>query len=271
LDYKLGHAPSGVAIDLFQKANIARSEATDDIPGLRPVTDFYEKVVPGSQYGPLALPLGGLFAGSLYHYGKVLGDRYSTPQLRESAARIFAREGDEVALRFFNKSSPIAKGLLIGFAAMLPFIPGMLGSRKTADEQRAIYSGEQPVPVRAGRWWDLGSTPWGGSRIKEWRPHWSVLWKTQAEKKSLYGSEDEYWSHHPVLHPLDYLSDPYYLEKRNYEDRPYPITSPAFSNVPLVGPLLAATIGKLVKPPVLDAYRRVGSEELFSVLHTARA
>ena len=32
------------------------------------------------------------------------------------------------------------------------------------------------------------------------------------------------------------------------KDRPYPITSPAFSNVPLVGPILAATIGKLVKP-----------------------
>jgi hypothetical protein len=46
------------------------------------------------------------------------------------------------------------------------------------------------------------------------------------------------------------LKDPYYLERLHYKDRPYPITSPAFSNVPLIGPLLAATIGKVVKPVI---------------------
>ena len=71
-----------------------------------------------------------------------------------------------------------------------------------------------------------------------------------VEQASLYGSEDEYWSQHPLVHPLRWLKDPYALEREHYQDRPYPITSPAFSNVPLIGPLLAATIGKLIKPPV---------------------
>jgi hypothetical protein len=96
----------------------------------------------------------------------------------------------------------------------------------------------------------VGSTAFEGSRIKEWRPHWSILHKSRAEDAALYGSEGEKWKHNPVLHPVRYLRDPYYLEEKHYRDRPYPVSSPAFTNVPLVGPLLAATIGKFVKPPV---------------------
>lgn len=99
---------------------------------------------------------------------------------------------------------------------MLPFIPGMIGSRKKGDELRDIYSGVEPVPVHAGRWWEVGSTAFEGSRIKEWRPHWSILHKTHAEDAALYGSEAEKWKHNPVLHPIRYLRDPYYLEKKHY-------------------------------------------------------
>jgi len=142
------------------------------------------------------------------------------------------------------------KGAAIGLALTLPFLPGMFGSRKTGSELRDIYSGEEPVPVKQGRWWELGSTPYEGGRIKAWRPHWSVLHKSRAEDISLYGSEKEKWAHNPLLHPIKWLRDPYYLEKLHYEDRPYPVASPAFTNVPLFGPLLAATIGRVIKPPV---------------------
>ena len=84
---------------------------------------------------------------------------------------------------------------------MLPFVPGMLGSRKKGGELRDIYSGVDPVPVRAGRWWEVGSTPFEGARIKEWRPHWSILHKSHAEDAALYGSEEEKWKHNPILHP----------------------------------------------------------------------
>jgi hypothetical protein len=251
LDYKLDHSPSNTVIDSLQALNLGRAKLTDKLPGARKVTDLYEDIVPGPQYGPLALPIGGAFAGGLYHFGKVLLDKYPHYSARVAGSRILAQEGDQTLFRFFNKSSPVAKGLIAGLALMLPFIPGMIGSRKTEEELKEIYSGEELVPIRAGRWWDLGTTPFEGSRIKEWRPHWSVLWKSQAEKKSLYGSEEEYWKHHPILHPISYLEDPYYLEKLHYQDRPYPISSPAFSNVPLIGPLLAATIGKIVKPPLM--------------------
>jgi hypothetical protein len=76
-----------------------------------------------------------------------------------------------------NLGTP-GKGAAIGLAAMLPFVPGMLGSRKKGNELRDIYSGEELVPIRSGRWWEVGSTAFEGARIKEWRPHWSILHKS---------------------------------------------------------------------------------------------
>lgn len=244
-DYLTHHVASDTAIDLYQRTRIAHAAVTDKFPGARRVTDAYERVVPGAQYSPLALPLLGVTAGAAVHFAKVVTGKFAgNVEARNLSARVF-----ESFLKP-NTRSPIGIGLIAGFAAMVPFIPGMLGSRKTARELRDIYSGEEPVPIRSGRWWDLGTTPWEGNRIKEYRAHWTVLHKSRAEKISLYGSEKEYWAHQPLLHPFRWMRDPYWLERKHYEDRPYPITSPAFSNIPLIGPLLAGTIGKLIKPPV---------------------
>jgi hypothetical protein len=63
--------------------------------------------------------------------------------------------------------------------------------------------------------------------------------------------------------------NPYALEDEHYEDRPYPISSPAFSDVPLVGPLLAATVGRVVKPPVYmheDEWKSGGDYRVGSAL-----
>jgi hypothetical protein len=261
LDYLTGHKVSDAAVSLPLKANVVRAELTDKLPGARGVTDFYSRVVPGPQYGPLALPAAGFFAGGLYHYAKVLKNAQTgkyADEIRKAGASLItpgvsAREAFTPGglIKFLkSEGSYPGKGLLLGFAAMLPFLPGMIGSRRRADELRDVYSGKEPVAIRSGRWWDLGSTPYEGARIKEYRPHWYQLFKSRSEIRSLYGSEEEYWSHNPVLHPFRWLRDPYYLEKRHYQDRPYPIASPAFSDVPLVGPLLAATIGKIFKPPV---------------------
>jgi hypothetical protein len=62
------------------------------------------------------------------------------------------------------------------------------------------------------------------------------------------------WDHNLLLHPIKYLRDSYWLEKKHYLDRPYPVTSPAFTDVPLVGPLLAATIGVLPGPVGVDPF-----------------
>lgn len=235
INYKLNNKPEEAVAGLPLKLNLLRAQLTDTIPGARKVTDFYESVVPGPQYGPLAIPIAGAVIGGFAHWAGV-------------ASGIKQFESFPVRRAAFRKSA--IAGALIGGVLALPFLPGMLGSRKTAPELERIYSGEEDVPIRAGRWWEIGSTPFQGGRIKYYRPHWYSLMQTKPEMVATYGSQEEYWAHHPLLHPIKYLRDPYWLEKKNYEDRPYPITSPAFSNVPLIGTFLAATIGKIVKPPV---------------------
>lgn len=259
LDYKTGHSISNTLVDIPLKANVARAELTDNIPGARSITDFYGKIIPGPQYGPLALPAMGAFLGGLYHYSKVFRGKYESVEkgadIRNAAASLLPDLSKLKEIKnlsglktYWKGMSAPAKGLSIGLGLMLPFVPGMLGSRKSARELRDIYSGDQDVPVRSGRWWSLGSSKLEGGRILAWRPHWSQLFKNRTNIKSLYGSEENYWSHTPFLHPIKFLKDPYYLEKLNEKSRPYPITSPAFTNIPLIGPLLAATIGKIVKP-----------------------
>lgn len=112
------------------------------------------------------------------------------------------------------------KGAVIGLSAMMPFLPGMLGSRRKGGELRDIYSGNEPVPIRASRWWEVGSTAFEGARIKEWRPHWSALHKSNAEDTALYGSEAEKWKRNPIQHPIRWLRDPYYLEERSHQVQP---------------------------------------------------
>jgi len=263
LDYQFGHIPSNTLINTALKANVMRADLADSVPGVRSMTRFYDQTVPGPQYGPVALPLAGAFAGGLYHYSKVLRGSYDklaktakeAIDLRNAGARVLPELKTLKAAHtaaglksLWKELGHPGKGFAIGLAAMLPFVPGMLFPRKTGDELRDIYSGVEPIPIRAGRWWELGSSAFEGGRIKEWRQHRSVLMKSHAHEASLWGSEKEYWAHNPLIHPFRWLRNPYALEEHNYEDRPYPVTSPAFTGVPLVGPMLAATVGRLVKP-----------------------
>ncbi len=155
----------------------------------------------------------GAFAGGLYHYAKVLGGKFASEDLRKASARIlpdmaelrkWAGTGKKfasvegVAEIWMHLGAP-GKGAAIGLAAMLPFLPGMFGSREKGNELRDIYSGLNEVPIRAGRWWEVGSTAFEGARIKEWRPHWIIFHKSHAEDAALYGSEEEKWKHNPIL------------------------------------------------------------------------
>lgn len=223
-DDKLGNKPSLTVGGLVAKSHILWAEETDKVPGARAVTDWYKNHVPGSQYGPLALPLLG----------------FSAVKTASWLGRITNHE--------LPKSITGAKGALVGLAPMLLLLPGMLGSRKTAEQLRSEYEGDTPVPVRSGRWWNLGSTPLEGNRIQYYRPNWYARMKAKPYDAATYGSTDEKWRHSPLFHPLRWLRDPYWLERAHSGDRPYPITSPAFSGVPIIGPILAATIGKVFKP-----------------------
>lgn len=125
---------------------------------------------------------------------------------------------------------------------MIEELPGikMLNLQDTSDE-RVEYWENGYDPVRKGRYWELNETPFVGGKIQYYKPN--ALRSAMADAKfsdSLYGSRKEYFS--------QMLNHNYY-DKKNYKDRPYLLTSSPFENVPLVGPLLSSTVGRVISPP----------------------
>jgi len=150
------------------------------LPGGRKVTEFYENTVPGPQYGPWHSPqpapcrwpaaLLARRARSVRHRGSPQSSSRLLPDVK--ALRTWAgTSGNKLAsveglAQIWKGLGTPGRGAAIGLVAALPFLPGMLGSRKTGNELRDVYSGLDAVPIRSGRWWELGSTPFEGARIK---------------------------------------------------------------------------------------------------------
>lgn len=146
-------------------------------------------------------------------------------------------------------------GAVAGLALVLPFLPGALLPEQSAEELRQIYSGEKEVPIRRGRWWEMGRTPWEGQNISYFRPHWYPLLMSDARDTAIYGERKS------AIEKFFLANFTYELERKNYYTRPYPITGTAFEDFPLISPILAATIGRIIKPPLTmheEEYMRDG-------------
>ena len=141
-------------------------------------------------------------------------------------------------------------GLVFGATALGHQIVtgGLFGSMESADELRDIYSGKQLVSVGKSRYWEAGGTPFGGSQTDYYRPHWYALQQSRVRETGIWGEDEDRYS--PVM-KFFLKNFTYSLEKQNYYDRPYPISGTAFSDVPIIGGLLATTIGRVIKPPKL--------------------
>lgn len=108
------------------------------------------------------------------------------------------------------------------------------------------------VPIRQGRFWPLGNTPFAGGKVQYYRPSWYRKLQAGAMFTSdTYGSPMEKFLYYNDISPLRPF-DPYRFEKKHYYDRPYPVTGEYFTGPfgPAV-PLLNATFGRLLKPQVL--------------------
>lgn len=123
-------------------------------------------------------------------------------------------------------------------------LPGisMLNLDKSSDERRDYWEYGRDA-VRKGRFWALNtSTSFTGGKIEYFKLNPLQAAKSDAKfSDSQFGSRKEYFKN---------ILNPYHYDEKHYQDRPYLLTSPAFENVPLVGPILGGTIGKVVKPQV---------------------
>ena len=129
---------------------------------------------------------------------------------------------------------------------------------KSGEEIRHDYeSGE--TAVRKGRFWGIGSnTPYTGGKVDRYVPNWYRRVKSDYKfSDNMYGSESEYWANNwmPTLtNPLapirHFFLDPYHYEKKHEEDRPYPMSGgfAELDMIPLVGPAINNTVGRIFKP-----------------------
>jgi len=152
------------------------------------------------------------------------------------------RYGENVYSPFFTTKG--ARAIVEAQALAAGIVPGGM----TAQEKREqLVEGE--VPIRQGRFWPLGNTPFQGGKIQYYRPSWYRKLQGGAMFTSdTYGSPAEKFLFYNDISPLRPF-DPYRFEKKHYETRPYPVTGEYFTGP--FGPLTAVgnlTIGKILKP-----------------------
>lgn len=120
---------------------------------------------------------------------------------------------------------------------------GLLGSMETSQELSDIYSGKQLVKIGKGRFWEGGGTPFEGTK-GYYRPHAYALLMNRTKEKGVWGADDERFGPAEKFMLKNFT---HYLEKKNYYDRPYPVSTPAFADIPIIGGLLSSTIGQFFK------------------------
>lgn len=183
--------------------------------------------------GKRVLPL---YAGGLAF---MTADRTIGGMVNEKDAR-----GERVYSPFFVGAAAKAVGQVHALGAGV-----MPGGMSYEEKKEQLFEGE--VPIRQGRFWPLGNTPFMGGKIMYYRP--SIYRKIEAGSmftSDTYGSPIERALFYTDISPLRPL-DPYRFERKHYEDRPYPISGEYFSGPfgPLT-PALNATVGRILKPQI---------------------
>ena len=139
---------------------------------------------------------------------------------------------------------------------------------QTAEERADWYENGYST-VRGGRFWEFGSTTeFRGSAIQYYQPNYLKRAHSNWKEIGIYGSAEEKFKHswlpslrHP-LSPIRALMDPYWLEKKNMDERPYPLTGKLFSEGTPWGAILNPTIGEMIKPVRMlpEIKKRLGND-----------
>jgi len=253
-------------------ANLNITRVSESL-GLQTYREKQEQIAPGSTnlFKLAAFPIMGTLGASVGMYGaKVF--KTAQYQLRnklplEEAANLarrdlfsFAEKGLFSSLhnklgkysRVIAEMKPTGFARLLGGAAglalILPFVPGALIPDKRTKELEDLYSGQKEVTIKAGRWWEMGRQDFEGGRITRFQKHWYPRLLARSKEKTLWGDDADKMSSLEKYYKKEFT---YYLENKQTAGYKFPQSSLPLEDVPLIGPLLANTIGRFIKPPKL--------------------
>ena len=137
-------------------------------------------------------------------------------------------------------------------------------------------------PVRKGAWWTFGGVNEArGGEISYWQPSFARRIQSDWKDKSLYDDYFDKWSHSLLptpsnpLSPLMGILDPYWLEEKHKDDRPYELSGEMFANGTPWGAILNPTIGSIIKPqkslheiPIIGFdYRNINGIDPLALMH----
>ena len=202
-----------------------------DVSAYKGPLDLFARGMVGGRVAPLyvagatALTADRLLGGYVYNERDDRGERIYTPMVTTAAARTAAE----------------IHSLMAGL---------MPGGMSYGEKREQLLEGE--VPIKKGRFWPLGNTPFTGGKTMYYRPsYYRMLKEAPTFTSDAYGSPMEKFLFHYDFSPLRPL-DPYRFERKHYEDRPYPVSGEYFTG-PFgpITPLLNATVGRVLKPRVM--------------------
>jgi hypothetical protein len=209
---------------------------------------YFETVGLGLQHEEYGGPIGAFFGG--YGLKRVLPlaagaatlmtvDRTIGGMVNEKDQR-----GERVYSPFFT--TKIARGAVEAQSAFSGITPGGMSY---TEKREQLLRGE--VPVKQGRYWPLGVTPFEGGKTMYYRPsYYRRLASGSTYTSDAFGSPLERFAYGYDFSPLRPF-DPYRFEREHYFDRPYPVTGEYFSgSFGPITPLLNMTVGKVLKPQV---------------------
>ena len=184
----------------------------------------------------------------------------------------FTNEKDQNGERVYSPyfTTKLARGVVEAQAIGAGLIPGGMSAQEKRDQ---LIDGE--VPIKQGRFWPLGTTPFMGGKTMYYRPsYYRKLKEAGTYTSDSYESPLEKLAYGYDFSPLRPF-DPYRFERQHYEDRPYPVTGEYFTGP--FGPatsLANMTLGKILKPQFkmhedelnrgLSNYQRAGESGAFN-------
>jgi hypothetical protein len=154
------------------------------------------------------------------------------------------QRGERVYSPFFG--TKIARGAVEAQSILSGITPGGMGY---SEKREQLLEGE--VPVKQGRYWPLGVTPFEGGKTMYYRPsYYRRLASGSTYTSDAFGSPLERLAYGYDFSPLRPL-DPYRFERKHYFDRPYPVSGEYFTgSFGPITPMLNMTIGKVLKPQI---------------------